>query len=97
MPSSLSEYLGKTVKSRQGFWYEVHETDEDADLHLVPVDTVPSQYVSVQELEERMADGWELVYDGTTGLHETGDLTEHPGRSAFAGWKPQTKAGGQNG
>ncbi|AAM88744.1 hypothetical protein PhiCh1p71 [Natrialba phage PhiCh1] len=76
MPRSTSQYLEKTVKSRQGYWYEVHEAArDDEDLHLVPVDTVPGQYVSVEDLDERMADGWELVYDGTTGLHDDGEVS----------------------
>jgi len=69
MSSSLSEYIGKTVKSNQDYWYEVHETDaEGHDLQLVPVDSVPAQYVSAEELADRMANGWELVYDGVTGV-----------------------------
>lgn len=97
MPSSPSPYLGKTVKSRQGYWYEVHEADRDGEeLHLVPVDTVPGQYVSAEDLDERMADGWELVYDGTTGLYETGELESPQGRSAFADEEPQTHVGGRD-
>ena len=97
MSSSLSEYIGKTVKSNQDYWYEVYESDkDDADIHLVPVDTVPGQYVSVEDLDERMANGWELVYDGTTGLYERGELEDPAGRSAFAGENSRTHAGGQD-
>jgi len=71
----MSELIGKTVKSRQEYWYEVHEaTGAEHELHLIPVDCVPAQYVSAEELAERMADGWELVYDGVTGVLED----EHP-------------------
>lgn len=64
----MSDLVGKTVKSNQDYWYEVHETDvEEHDLQLVPVDSVPAQYVSAEELADRMANGWELVYDGVTG------------------------------
>jgi hypothetical protein len=74
MPSSASQYLEKTVKSRQEYWYEVHEArDEDHELQLIPVDQVPPQYVSAAELADRMADGWELVYDGTTGVLDEAD------------------------
>jgi len=97
MPSSASQYLGQTVKSRQGYWYEVHEADrDDEELHLIPVDTVPGQYVSVEDLDERMADSWELVYDGTTGLYERGELEDPAGRSAFASENHRTNAGGQD-
>lgn len=69
--SSDHDLLGKTVRSRQKYWYEVYESSrDDADIHLVPVDTVAPQHITVDELDERMADGWEVVYDGVTGDHD---------------------------
>jgi hypothetical protein len=69
--SSEHDLLGKTVRSRQKYWYEVYESSrDDADIHLVPVDTVAPQHITVDELDERMADGWEVVYDGVTGDHD---------------------------
>jgi len=69
--SSEHDLLGKTVRSRQKYWYEVYESSrEDADIHLVPVDSVLGQHISVDEFDERMADGWEVVYDGVTGDHD---------------------------
>ena len=76
MPSD-HDLLGKTVKSNQQFWYEVHESRrDDADIHLVAVDSVPNRHISVDELEERMAGGWELVYEGVTGDYEPADEHE---------------------
>jgi len=93
--SSISPYLGKTVKSRQDYWYEVYESSrDDADIHLVPVDTVPGQHVSAAELEERMENGWELVYDGTTRIHEPDDEPEY--EPPFDTLKRQSTAGGQH-
>ena len=69
--SSEHDLLGKTVRSRQKYWYEVYESSrDDADIHLVPVDSVPGQHITVDELDERMADGWEVVYDGVTGDYD---------------------------
>lgn len=84
MSNSTSPYIGKTVKSRQDYWYEVYEAADNAEeeIHLVPVDTVPGQHVSAKELDERMANGWEVVYDGTTRGSGTRDRRvtdyEHP-------------------
>jgi hypothetical protein len=85
----MSELVGKTVKSNQEYWYEVHETDADGhELQLVPVDSVPAQYVSSEELEERMANGWELVYDGVTGT--LGDEQSEPRLSVERGEETTT-------
>lgn len=97
MPSSASEYLGQTVKSRQDYWYEVYESaEDDADIHLVPVDTVPGQHISASEFEERMESGWDLVYDGTTGLNEPGAVEEGDYEPPFDTLSRQPTAGGQD-
>ena len=97
MPSSASEYLGKTVKSRQDYWYEVYESDEnDADIHLVPVDTVPGQHLSTSGFEERMESGWELVYDGTTGLYDPGAVEEGAYEPPFDTLNSRPTAGKQD-
>lgn len=68
-------HVGKTVSTNQQFWYEVHDAAEDEKIRLLPVDNVPIRVLTHDELDERMENGWDVVYDGQTG-ELGGDLHE---------------------
>lgn len=68
-------HVGKTVSSAQKYWYEVHDAAEDGKVRLLAVDQVPNRVMTHDQLDERMGDGWNVVYDGQTG-ELGGDLHE---------------------
>jgi hypothetical protein len=68
-------HVGKTVSSAQKYWYEVHDAAEDGKVRLLAVDQVPNRVMTHDELDERMGNGWNVVYDGQTG-ELGGDLHE---------------------
>lgn len=68
-------HVGKTVSTNQRYWYEVHDAAEPGKVRLLAIDNVPNRVLTHEELDECMADGWKVVYDGQTG-ELGGDLHE---------------------
>jgi hypothetical protein len=68
-------HVGKTVSTNQRYWYEVHDAAEPGKVRLLAIDNVPNRVLTHEELDECMADGWNIVYDGHTG-ELGGDLHE---------------------
>ena len=63
----VDELIETTIKSPDLLWYEVHEADVDGEVRIVGIDDLTDTTISHNELLDRMADGWEEVYDGVTG------------------------------
>lgn len=63
----VSELIETTIKSPNLKWYEVHEADVDGEVRIVGIDDRTDTTITLDELRERMAGGWEEVYDGVTG------------------------------
>ncbi|MFW6435936.1 MAG: hypothetical protein ACOCY1_06090 [Halovenus sp.] len=64
---AVSELIGTTIKSPDLLWYEVHDAEADGEVRIVGIDDLTDTTIALDELADRMSNGWGKVYDGVTG------------------------------